>query len=269
MPLDGLPTEPMPGERVLPLEGVRNFRDMGGYAGHGGQRVRWGKLFRSSRISGLTERDLPRVAGLRLDLVVDFRQASEREREPDRWGSLTPPRTEGLAIVPGSAESIFQGTQTVASPGRTAAFMEAVYADFVLNQTEAYGTMFALILAIDDAGVLLHCAAGKDRTGFGSALILSALGVSRKDVLEDYLLTGQCLDTDQELDHVLAVAPELLNPPMTREAIRPMFEVRSHYLERAFRSIDEDAGSVDAYLDRRLGLGRAGREALRRRYLRP
>jgi protein-tyrosine phosphatase len=269
MPLDGQHTESMLGERLLPLEGVRNFRDMGGYAGHGGQVVRWGKLFRSSRLSGFTERDRLRVAGLRLDLVVDFRQASEREREPDRWGATPAPRTEGLAIVPGSVEATFQGTRGEGGAEATVAFMEAVYADFVLNQTAAYGAMFALILGIEDAGVLLHCAAGKDRTGFGCALLLSALGVARKDVLEDYLLTARCLDTDQEMDHVLAVAPELLRPPMTRQGIRPMFEVRPSYLDKAFRTLEEEAGSLEAYLERSLGVGPAELERLRARYLRP
>jgi protein-tyrosine phosphatase len=270
MPLDGQQAEPTRRERLLPLEGVRNFRDLGGYQGHGGQTVRWGKLFRSSRLSGLTAGDRLRVADLGLGLVVDFRQASEREREPSRWGAGPAPRTEGVAIVPGSTEASFQAAQADPAPGRTAAFMEAVYLDFVLNQTSAYGAMFAMIMGLGagDAGVLLHCAAGKDRTGFGCALLLSALGVDREDVMEDYLLTAQYLDTDQEMAHVLSVAPELLRPPMTRQGIRPMFEVRRAYLDRAWRAMEEDAGSVAGYLEHRLGLGGAELTLLRGRYLR-
>lgn len=269
MPLDLQPTPPSSQERHLLLEGVNNFRDMGGYRAHGGRTVTWGRLFRSGRLSGLTDGDRSRVKALGLDLVVDFRHHLECEREPSAWGQGPGPRTENLEIIPGSLDGFFGGPgEDRATRDRTVAFMEALYRVFVLGHTEVYRAMFTRILEIPDGRVLLHCAAGKDRTGFGSALILLALGVSREDVMEDYLLTSRCLDVDREMEQVLAVAPHLLRPPMTREGIRPMFEVRRSYLEAALRAIDE-GGSLDAYLEERLGLGADELNALRDRYLRP
>lgn len=256
MPLDG---QTQTHDRHLRLEGVRNFRDMGGYRGHGGRPVAWGRLFRSGRLSGLTGRDRTRVGALGLDLVVDFRQRSECELEPSAWAPGAAPRTENLEIVPGNPEGLFDADGTA----RTADFMEHLYRVLALEHAGTYRAMFAHILAIPHARVLLHCAAGKDRTGLGSALLLLALGVSPEDAMEDYLLTSRFLDADSEMDAVLAVAPHLLKPPMTREGIRPMFEVRRSYLESAFRAM----GPVDAYLEGRLGLGPDARAALRERYL--
>lgn len=257
MPLDGQTKTP---DRHLRLEGVRNFRDLGGYRAHGGRTVAWGRLFRSGRLSGLTGGDRARVEALGLDLVVDFRQRSECDLEPSAWAPGAAPRTENLEIVPGSLEGFFDPD----GRARTAAFMEQLYRVLALEHAEVYRAMFAHILAIPDARVLLHCAAGKDRTGFGSALLLLALGVAREDVMEDYLLTSRCLDVDSEMDTVLAVAPHLLKPPMTREGVRPMFEVRRSYLESAFSAM----GGLDAYLEGRLGLGPRERDGLRERYLR-
>jgi protein-tyrosine phosphatase len=266
MPLDGFETVMPARERLLPLEGGINFRDLGGYRGLEGKAVRWGKLFRSGRMDRLTGNDQQRVGALGLDLVVDFRAEAERLREPSRWGAVPAPRTETVNIVPGSAEAFF-AAGGVDGPESGAAFMTFIYRDFVKNQTAAYRTMFARILEIPDAKVLIHCAAGKDRTGFGSALLLSLLGVATGDILDDYLLTGRFLDTDRELAHVLTIAPHLLHPPMTRETIRPMFEVRRGYLEAALQAMVEDAGSVEAYAETRLGVGAAERAELRRRYL--
>ncbi|BDU72878.1 tyrosine-protein phosphatase [Mesoterricola silvestris] len=256
MPLDGQTKTP---DRHLPLEGVRNFRDLGGYRGHGGRSVAWGRLFRSGRLSGLTDGDRRRVGALGLDLVLDFRQRSECALEPSAWAPGTAPRTENLEIVPGSLDGFFDPDGNA----RTASFMEALYRVLALEHAEVYRAMFGHILDVPGARVLLHCAAGKDRTGFGSALLLLALGVAREDVMEDYLLTSRFLDVDAEMDTVLAVAPHLLKPPMTREGVRPMFEVRRSYLESALDAM----GDVDAYLEGRLGLGPAARGELRERYL--
>jgi protein-tyrosine phosphatase len=268
MPLDGSHEQFPAGRRLVSLEGVCNFRDMGGYAGADGKTVRWGRLFRSGRLNAMTEADLARIGALDLGLVVDFRQEAEREREPSRWGAGPAPRTEALAIVPGSAEAFFAGEgKDRASLDGTLAFLAFIYRDLALNQTAAYRRLFQLVLETGNAALLIHCAAGKDRTGFGSALLLSALGVSREDILEDYLLTGRLLDADREMAHVLTIAPHLLRPPMTRETIRPLFEVRPEYLQEAFRSLEEDSVSVEGYLERRLGVGPAERIELRRRYL--
>ncbi|BDU76885.1 tyrosine-protein phosphatase [Mesoterricola sediminis] len=254
--------------RHLDLEGVSNFRDMGGYRGHGGRAVRWGRLFRSGNLHRLTPGDRQRLAPLGLALVVDFRQRAEQEREPSAWDPASAPRTCAAEVVPGSAESFFRATgDSTVSLDRTAEFMAHLYRDMVVNQTAAWRAMFEGILATREGAVLMHCAAGKDRTGFAGALVLSALGVAWEDVTRDYLLTARYQDPDEEMARVLRVAEHLVKPPMSREVIRPMFEVRPAYLAAAREELEARWGSVDAYLTRELGLGPAERRTLEARYL--
>ncbi|HLO68227.1 MAG TPA: tyrosine-protein phosphatase [Holophaga sp.] len=257
-----------PLDRHLDLEGVSNFRDMGGYRGHGGRAVRWGRLFRSGNLHAMTDSDRQRLARLGLALVVDFRQAEERHREPSGWDPAAAPRTCAAEVVPGSAESFFRETgDDSVNRERTALFMAHLYRDMVRNQAGAWRALFQGVLETREGAVLVHCAAGKDRTGFAGALLLSALGVDWEDVERDYLLTARYQDPAVEEDRVLKIAGHLLKPPMTREAIRPMFEVRPAYLAAAKEAMEAEAGSVEGYLEAVVGVGAPEREELRRRYL--
>lgn len=142
-------------------------------------------------------------------------------------------------------------------------FMVDINRDFVEAQSPMYRRMFAEILAEDDARFLVHCAAGKDRTGFAAAIILMALGVSVDQVMADYLLTRRFFDPRQEIDRLRI---KYGFQSVEDEAIMPMLEVHEAYLQRALQAI-ADYGDVDTYLTRELGVGSAEREELRRRYL--
>ena len=124
--------------------------------------------------------------------------------------------------------------------------------------------MFDEILALEDASLLVHCAAGKDRTGFAAAIILMALGVPRETAMHDYLLTRRFFLPDAEIAR-LKKKYDMEHLPA--EAVRPMLEVHEDYLARALDSIDERYPSLDDYLEQALGVGPAEREELRRRYL--
>ncbi len=257
--------EALVSERRLGLEGTPNFRDFGGYETDEGRRVKWGKLYRSGQLSTLTERDLELLDALDIDLVCDFRRLDEQENEPSRLPTRRPPRIASLPITPGSNASFFEQAEAdFDGPDTMFGFMVQINEDFAVAQTETYGRMFAEILALDDASLLVHCAAGKDRTGFAAAIILMALGVSREVAMHDYLLTRRFFLPDAE---IARLKQKYAMEHLPAEAVRPMLEVHEDYLARALDSIDERYPSVDAYLEQALGVGPAEREELRRRYL--
>lgn len=252
--------------RGMGLEGADNFRDFGGYPTQSGGAVGWGHLYRSGNLSALSPADIDYMARLDIDLVCDFRREDEQRKDPSRLPSSDrQPRLLSLPITPGSQASALYG-DTTSLDGRDAmfAFMVDINREFVRAQSDRFGQMFAAILEQRPRGLILHCAAGKDRTGFGAALILSALGVSRERILHDYLLTRHYFDPWREIPRVRAKYPV---DHLDDDALLPMLGVDEAYLGAAYAAITEDYGSMDAYLGRCLGVGDAERRALAALYL--
>jgi protein-tyrosine phosphatase len=251
-------------ERKLGMQGTPNFRDFGGYRCADGRRVRWGYLYRSGHLADLTKRDLTLLESLELDLVCDFRREDERLASPNRLPRLRPPRVVSLPITPGSNAAAFAaGELDLGGPQGMFDFMVDINRDFVEAQTPAYARMFREILAQPDSRFLIHCAAGKDRTGFAAALILLTLGVPVERVMHDYMLTSRYYHPQLEVER-LSRKYGLQGVPA--EAVLPMLEVHEAYLARALEAIAE-YGEVTAWLEDILGVGSAEREELRRRYL--
>jgi protein-tyrosine phosphatase len=258
-------TEVLATERRLGMDGAPNFRDFGGYPADEGRQVKWGFLFRSGQLSSLSNQDVELLASLELDLVFDFRRVEEQESDLSRLPHQPRPRVVSLPIIPGSNSRFFEeADQHSDEPEAMFEFMLEVNRDFVGPQAATYSRMFSEILAAPDARFLVHCAAGKDRTGFAAAIILLALGVSRDVVMRDYLLTARFFRPEQELAR-LRIKYELHH--MAAEAILPMLEVHEDYLAVTLRYIDQNFGSVEEYLARALGVGALERAELRARYL--
>lgn len=232
-------------ERRLALQGAPNFRDFGGYTTRDNHRVRWGKLYRSGHLHQLTDDDLDITAALGISLVCDFREIQESERTPNRYASHHKPRIENLPIAPGSATNIFSArTEDSRVENRDMArVMIDINRDLALNQQDAYRKLFVL-LAENDSSILIHCAAGKDRTGFGAALILSALGVPEHTLLHDYLLTQRYFPIEREIDFVR----RKYKLDLPDALMRPVLEVREEYLRSALNAVHEEYGSLDTYL---------------------
>lgn len=257
-------TEVLATERKFGMQGTPNFRDFGGYSTADGQQVKWGYLFRSGQLSSLSAQDLSLLASLNLDLVCDFRRVEEQESEPSRL-PLRRPRIASLPIIPGSNSRFFEETE-IQVQGREPMFdfMLEINRDFAEGQTETYARMFREILALEDARFLVHCAAGKDRTGFAAALVLLALGVPRERVMHDYMLTERYFRPELELER-LQRKYQMEN--MDADAIMPMLEVHEVYLARALDAIGHNYESVEVYLEEALGVGPAELAELRSRYL--
>ena len=258
-------TEVLATERKLGMQGTPNFRDFGGYPTVNGRAVKWGFLFRSGQLSSLSEQDVELLGNLQLDLICDFRRLEEQASDPSRLPGENPPRIVSLPIIPGSNSRFFeQADGHQADRQAMFDFMLEINRDFAEVQTAAYARMFSEILEQDDARFLVHCAAGKDRTGFAAAIILLALGVSREVVMRDYMLTRQFFHPEREIDRL---REKYQMQQMDTNSILPMLEVHEDYLARALSAIEQRFASVDDYLDEALGVGAIERAHLRARYL--
>jgi protein-tyrosine phosphatase len=254
-------------ERKLSLQGAPNFRDLGGYESQDGRRLRWGKLFRSSKLSSLTDVDINYVNRLGVTLVCDFRQVVEQEIEPTWQGGENPVTFASLPVTPGSRHSFLDNLyKGVIAVDDAAGFMTEINRDFVANQTPQYAEMFRLLLA-GDQQLLIHCASGKDRTGFGAALILDVLGVNEDAIVDDYLLTNDYLPVDEEVERLSKEFTDHSGAEVSEDILRPMLEVRPEYIRACFEEIKKRYESKQHFFETALSLDAAKVAQLKDRYL--
>ena len=254
-------------ERQLSLQGAPNFRDLGGYQAHEGRRLRWGKLYRSSKLSNLTDTDISYVNRLGVTLICDFRQVVEQELEPTLLGASNRSQLASLPISPGSSHSFIENLHNgIIAVDDAAGFMERINRDFVANQMPQYAEMFRLLL-MGDQQVLIHCASGKDRTGFGAALILDVLGVNEEAIVDDYLLTNKYLPVDEEVERLSKQFTDHSGAGVSKDVLRPMLEVRPEYIRACFEEIRRRYEGKEHFFETALDLDKIKLSELRERYL--
>lgn len=258
---------PPPASPTLPLQGAPNFRDLGGYQTEDGRRVKPGMLFRSDQLDRLTDADLAAMEGLRLAYVVDLRTESERAREPDRLPrGAKPVVLDVSADADGSLGGDMRKAQAAIAAGRGVELLEAANRDFVSlpSAKTSYRAFVALVAAPATGPLVYHCTAGKDRTGWASAVLLSILGVPRERIYYDYLASNAYLA--QKNAGILA-SLKASGAPIDPANLEPVLGVRRAYLDSAFAEVDRVYGSMDAYVRKGLGLSDAQIETIRRKYL--
>lgn len=244
------------------LEGAPNSRDLGGHVGAGGRRVRAGRLIRSAALGRLTDDDLPVLGKLGVACVVDLRDASEiAVAPPDRLLGdpqvvhlpVHDPRHPVFTYV--SAVLLGHDLTSYAALARegTPAAMAAIYRWFVTDDTARTSFAAAARLAADPANLplLFHCSAGKDRTGWLSVILLTALGVDPAAIRDDYLSSNELTESLQE---VILAAMQARQPSLDVEAVRPVLQVRPEYLDAAYGEVEQVYGSFAGYLRGGLGL---------------
>lgn len=239
--------------RHLNLQGASNFRDLGGYRTVDGRIVRWRQLFRSNHLGHLTEADVAIVRGLGVRSALDFRGIEERAAAVCALAEI---EVHSLPIEP----TVVAALRAQLAAGSLSAaialeIMRESYGDYVRRNTHRFRALFAHLLD-DRAPLVIHCTAGKDRTGFACALVLHALGVPDVVIGEDYLLTNRFYRRDT------SSASDL--PDDVRQAIG---SVEASFLAAAFDAIRADYGDLDNYLKEGLALGTGERAALQARYL--
>jgi protein-tyrosine phosphatase len=253
-------------ERRLPLDGAKNFRDLGGYLTRDGRQVKWGMLYRSGRLSELTETDRQYFSGLNITRICDFRREDEQVRSPSRLPEENNVTIVDLPIEAGSSESFQERIERGKSDrDDMMGLMNKIYLDFAENQSHRYAGMFHCLLENEDGANLIHCTAGKDRTGFGTALILHALGVADDTIMKDYLLTRRYFPIETEM-RLMAVKYEIPQDVYI-DVMRPVFEVHPVYLQTAMDAVEEKYGGIKNYMEEGLGLTREVRHELMDKYL--
>ena len=174
------------------FDGTLNFRDIGGYTGADGRTVKWGRIYRSDALSKLTDSDQQRIRELEIRTICDFRSTAEQERHPNRLASEDPPRLLDFAVIPNGYWSLLESIQEGrSSPEESHGYMVDSYREYARNHRPQFSALLHHIHEADNLPVVIHCHAGKDRTGFAIAMVLQALGVDEETVFEDYLLTNE------------------------------------------------------------------------------
>lgn len=252
-------------EREVPLEQGSNFRDLGGYAGAGGKHLAWGRIFRSGAMPLLTEADYAALEKLHIATIVDLRSSEERLIAPDMLDDRTGAMflSNDYSMKPmmanygkGDGEYAYAGMDRFLKPQLKAVFRSLVKAE---------------------GPVMYHCSAGQDRTGITTGLVLSALGVDRKTILADYHLSTRLRRPQFEMppldpadwpgNPIVPYYAAMQKKPGGAKAEPLLTPKGNSHLAQFFELIERDYGSVEAYLDKELGVGAADIAALRKTYL--
>jgi len=270
-------------ERTLPVDGMNNFRDLGGYETRDGRRVRWGMLYRSGHFHATTKEGLSYLKGLGLHTIVDYRSQDEIAKYPNQ--TIAPGiRTYELDPEAHTAELSAQFTSSKededlnlvnkiidqknkgALTGRYGIVMEQ-YKNFVEKDKcrEAFGQMLLAAAAPGAEPMVQHCRGGKDRTGFGSMLLLGLLGVEKKNLVADYMLT---YENRLERNQVkMEIYKKYTDDQEVLDYLYSLTEARPEFIEASIDQIMDQYGSMEQYAVQALGIEETTIVALRDKYL--
>jgi protein-tyrosine phosphatase len=248
------------------MEAIYNFRDFGGYQTQNGTRLKRGLLFRSGDLSGATDADLDRLSSLGIKTVCDLRSESERQRQPDRVPEAKPFTFFNIPmrpIVDYHARSLRRLFSLMFGRERSMNYVAEsykAYSEYATSYLPQLKALFQHISNPENLPVLIHCSAGKDRTGVVSSLIQLVLGVSAEIAMNDYLKTNGLLDAyTAEIYRKLS---KLAYFGVPWKMYIPLFEARSDYLNAALTQVKEEFGAIDKWFQQGLGFSQAEHAAL-------
>jgi len=247
-------------QREVRLDGAINFRDLGGYATMDGKHVKWRKIYRSAALNRLTTADLDKLKSLSLSRVADFRGPYEVQIAPDRL-----PMGITRISLPAGSENIGDSnySKNIMQQLRNDSFLLGFYSNLT-PFTARYKPMFDQLLALNnDSALLFHCTAGKDRTGIGAALVLYALGVDEKTIMEDYLATNYYRSAEN--DRAIVGLTKMYH--LDEQTARNVMAAKPEYLQATFNAIRRQYSSLENYLNKEMGLDPEKVKKLRLLYL--
>ncbi|MBE6673860.1 MAG: tyrosine-protein phosphatase [Ruminococcaceae bacterium] len=262
----------------IELEGLLNTRDLGGITGHEGKMIKMGRVIRSDNLSPATENDCKKLNKYGLKKIVDFRTNDEIAASPDKtvcgaeWihspilKSLTTGITRKEAKKPSClAEILLNFSLELGENGKS--WLASLYIPLVSDEfcLKGYRKFLDVLKDNKEGAVLYHCSAGKDRVGIGTLIFLSALGVSRENIIKDYLLTNESyaavINEARMLGRTQGVSEKIL------DTIEPLSGVDISYITAVLDVIDNTHGGMDSFLKNQLGLDESYLDELQKNYL--
>jgi len=242
-----------PGLRRLPLSGAVNFRDLGGYETADGRRLRWSRVFRSDSLAELGDADLVLLQSLGLRTICDLRGEPERAHKPNcALGQAV--TTHAIGFMPHGGEELLAGARDGSiGPAEIETRVQDIYRRFVVEQSTSFAQLLQLIADADSLPLVFHCTSGRDRTGFATAMLLTALGVPLAAIEADYQLSN-----DYRRDLTFQVGGIV-----AADVMAALTQAHPSYLAAALTTIDQHHGSAERYLREALGLDNATRARLK------
>lgn len=265
----------------IPLEGTFNFRDIGGERTGDGRQVKRGCLFRSDALHKLTGRDQVQLSAMGIRTVVDFRAPEEAAPQPNRLPDgirtvVLTPHADLAAQASASHSDDETKIRKMEEHAETEAgrsyfqknldAMEGQMRQFVTGESgiRCYSAFLKLLAEPEATPLIFHCRGGKDRTGWGAALILSVLGVSRDDVVKDYMKTA---DYNQERNRKrMDEYRQYTDNPLLLDYLASLMQVKELYMWAAFEEVDL-AGGMERYVREVLGIAEGDLNILKEKFL--
>ncbi|HHX69196.1 MAG: tyrosine-protein phosphatase [Miniphocaeibacter sp.] len=245
-----------------------NLRDIGGYEGREGKTVKKMTLLRSGEITNITEKDKNILLNnYELRTIVDFRSENEKEEAPDtKINGVDYFHIDILKNNTNGATSL-KTFKEEANPEAVNNLMNRTYEDFIVDSgaIAGYRQFIDLLLKQNNGSLVFHCFAGKDRTGFAAAIILNILGVSKENILYDYLLTNKM--REKENNRIISKMKELGYKENELKAMDIALNVKEEYLISSINKANELYGSLDGYIENALKVDKEERKFLLEKYL--
>lgn len=240
------------GERRVPLDGAMNFRDLGGYRAFDGRSVKWGKVFRSDNLSGLTDRDLKHLKQMNIGQVYDFRSSTEIGNYPDRLpedGSI-----EYVHLPVELGEFNVDSAMDLMKKGDVSWMTDHFMSDRYLRNVDGFADTWAAVIdrltQPEGPALVFHCSAGKDRAGVCAALVLLCLGVPDETIFYDHSLTNTFL-----ADWINSMRDDIQSFGVDTEKIEPYLTAPRQGIESLLDHIRETYRTVSNYFKVKAGMG--------------
>lgn len=261
---EAVPAGSVAASRMIAIEGTRNFRDAGGYRTADGRRVKLGRLYRSGSLADLTEQGRSALAKLHVVSIIDLRSTDERRADSNAWQASAGLGywTRDYAMADMGLRGLFADPAKL-SPEAVRTAMAGGYRSMPAAMAPSYRQLFARLGSARRGAVVVNCTAGKDRTGIGTALVLTALGVPYQTVREDFLLSNAAASA--QFHTGVTMPPAMAAVP--RESLALLAGVDGTWLDAAFDQMRKDRGSVAGWMRAELGVGPKQIAALKRKML--
>lgn len=234
------------------MEGIHNFRDFGGYQTKDGKTIKKGLLYRSGSLDKATNADLDELASLGIKTICDLRSEQERIMEPDRLPDVSPVTFFNISmrpIVDYHSRSLKRLFSLMFGEERRRDYIAEsykAYRDYATGYLPQLRALFKRISHPENLPLLIHCSAGKDRTGVVSSLIQQMLGVPADVAMDDYLITNQNMHAYNA--DVMRRLSKLAYFGVPWKMYAPLFDARRDYLNAAFEQVKEEFGALENWM---------------------